>query len=336
LLNSLDILDFKCIQKEHFNFKKLNLITGVNSSGKSTLLQSIMLISHYFGKKKFITENFKNFDQIRNKYTNAKFLEINLDNNIFKQDFVSPKPIVKKGSNYNITKDEDIFFLNSNRIGPVDIAPFRSDEFIGNSGEYIFSWYEQNKSEIISDELVCSSSKTLHSNVDYWLTKIADINLELKTEKTTADAVKILFKSDMLDNVSPLHLGVGLSYLAKIIIMCLLIPAGKTIIIENPELYLHPRSQSLLCEFFAFVASKGTQLIIETHCEHLINRLRYEIYKNKFSENDAVIYYKSSTQKKFEKILINKRGHLTDTDGTSRLFPAGFFDINLEQLIEIG
>lgn len=336
MLNLLDVVDFKCIHKEHFNFKKLNLITGVNSSGKSTLLQSIMLISHYFGEKKFITENFKNFDQIRNKYTNAKFLKINLDNNILKQDFEGNQLIENKETNCNITKDKDVFFLNSNRTGPVDIAPFMSDEIIGNNGEYIFSWYEQNKSNTISDELVCASSKTLHTNVDYWLTKITDINLQLKTEKTTADTVKILFKSDMLDNVSPLHLGVGLSYLAKIIIMCLLIPTGKTIIIENPELYLHPRSQSLLCEFFIFIASKGTQLIIETHCEHLINRLRYEIFKNRFPETDAVIYYKSTTQKKFEKILVNKKGKLTDYEGILRPFPTGFFDINLEQLIEIG
>lgn len=99
--------------------------------------------------------------------------------------------------------------------------------------------------------------------------------------------------------------------------------------IENPEIHLHPAAQSKLGEFFAFIASAGIQLIIETHCEHLLNRLRYEVYRDAITPDDLIIYYKGGITDPFQPIHVMKNGKY-DVD-----FPTGFFDATLTELLEM-
>ena len=71
------------------------------------------------------------------------------------------------------------------------------------------------------------------------------------------------------------HVGVGVSQVLPILVMCLLAEPDTTIIIEQPELHLHPKVQTLLGDFFLSMALLGKQIIVETHSEYIINRLRF-------------------------------------------------------------
>ena len=70
------------------------------------------------------------------------------------------------------------------------------------------------------------------------------------------------------------HVGVGVSQVLPIVVLCLLSPRGSILIFEQPELHLHPRVQSRLADFFLSMTLLGKQCVVETHSEHLINRLR--------------------------------------------------------------
>jgi len=71
------------------------------------------------------------------------------------------------------------------------------------------------------------------------------------------------------------QLGIGLSQLLPIIVQCLIANAGDVVLIEQPELHLHPDLQILLADFFLRITSEcDIQLIIETHSEHIVNRIR--------------------------------------------------------------
>jgi len=132
----------------------------------------------------------------------------------------------------------------------------------------------------------------------------------------------------------PENMGTGLSYLFTILTICLSAKKGNIIIIENPEIHLHPKSQAKLGEFFAFIASNGIQLIIETHNDHIINKISYEIYKNNISKDDVVIHYFSIPYKKTT-IYINTKGHFIDEQGKPTQFPEGFFDATLKEVFEM-
>lgn len=68
--------------------------------------------------------------------------------------------------------------------------------------------------------------------------------------------------------------GVGVSQALPIIVLGLISEPGSLLLFEQPELHLHPNVQAALGDFFLALARSGRQLIIETHSEYLINRLR--------------------------------------------------------------
>jgi len=96
--------------------------------------------------------------------------------------------------------------------------------------------------ELIKDD----SSYTLSAQVNYWLSYILDIPTELQTERRLDDVVEVQYKSDGLGNISPFQLGAGVSYLTKMLIMCLRAKKNDVILIENPEIHLHPASRQRL------------------------------------------------------------------------------------------
>ena len=109
---------------------------------------------------------------------------------------------------------------------------------------------------------------------------------------------------------------------------------GNIIIIENPEIHLHPKSQARLGEFFAFIASKGIQLIIETHNDHILNKVAYEIFKGNLSKDDVIIHYFSLPYKK-RTLYFNDKGNFVNKQGKETQFPEGFFDATLKEIFEI-
>jgi len=68
--------------------------------------------------------------------------------------------------------------------------------------------------------------------------------------------------------------GFGYSQIVPVLVRGLLVPPDGTLIVEQPELHLHPALQVRIADFFLAMASVGKQVILETHSEHLVNALR--------------------------------------------------------------
>lgn len=91
--------------------------------------------------------------------------------------------------------------------------------------------------------------------------------------------------------------GSGLSYVVSIIILGLgvglisqTIDEKPIVIIENPEIHLHPKAQSVLTEFLVWI-SNFMQIIIETHSDHIFNGLRKMIKNKNISHENANIFF---------------------------------------------
>jgi predicted ATPase len=129
------------------------------------------------------------------------------------------------------------------------------------------------------------------------------------------------------------HVGTGVSQVLPIVVMCLLAAPDTTILIEQPELHLHPRVQTLLGDFFLAATMAGRQVIVETHSEYLVNRLRYrvassegdrvaQLVKTWFVEKDA----KGASV--FRAVDVNRYGAIAE-------WPKGFFDQSQREIENI-
>ncbi|MBC8601904.1 AAA family ATPase [Parabacteroides acidifaciens] len=339
MINHIQIEDYKCLHDESLKIKPFTIITGVNSAGKSSLIQSVLLPVRKAGKNgQVLLDSIVNltFDAIRNKYYNAKSVRISLD--------IDGVPIMYHGTNEHsmlflspeedaclpIDIEQNLYYLSANRIG-AELHSKISPQFkVGVVGEYILGSFEKEKSNPLIPELIKNdSSYTLSTQVNYWLSYILDTPTELQTERRLDDVVEVQYKSDGLGNISPFQLGAGVSYLTKMLIMCLRAKKNDVILIENPEIHLHPASQAKVGEFLAFIAKAGIQVIIETHCEHLIYKVGYEVYKKRFSKDNVTILYKEGIQNPFVVIDFKEDGKFTCD------FPEGFFDATLAELLEM-
>ncbi|MGO7611560.1 DUF3696 domain-containing protein [Rhizobium ruizarguesonis] len=125
------------------------------------------------------------------------------------------------------------------------------------------------------------------------------------------------------------NVGVGVSQVLPVLVACLLADRGSTIILEQPELHLHPGVQARLADFFIAMSMLGKQCIIETHGEHIIDRIRFRIASS-LDNNDILenlkIYSFQQTEgsTSFDSIEISAYGAITR-------WPIGFFDQGMRE-----
>ncbi len=119
------------------------------------------------------------------------------------------------------------------------------------------------------------------------------------------------------------NVGVGVSQVLPIVVTCLLAPAGATIILEQPELHLHPAVQARLADFFIAISSLGKQCIIETHGEYLIERMRLRIagdMRDEVVKNTKIYFFEQKNgETSCRDVVVNRYGAIEN-------WPDDFFD----------
>ena len=86
--------------------------------------------------------------------------------------------------------------------------------------------------------------------------------------------------------------GFGVSQILPVITLCYYAPEGSTIILEQPEIYLHPRIQAGLADVFIdAMNTRNIQIILESHSEHLLRRFQRRIAEEELRPDQAALYF---------------------------------------------
>jgi predicted ATPase len=92
--------------------------------------------------------------------------------------------------------------------------------------------------------------------------------------------------------------GFGISQVLPVLVQCLYAPPGSVILMEQPEIHLHPHAQSALADVMIDVinsrengADRNIQLIIETHSEHFLRRLQRRIAEDIVPQEKVSAYF---------------------------------------------
>lgn len=115
--------------------------------------------------------------------------------------------------------------------------------------------------------------------------------------------------------------GFGVSQILPVITLCYYAPEGSTLLLEQPEIHLHPKVQAGLADVLVdAMKTRGIQIILESHSEHLLRRLQRRVAEETVAPEDAALYF-CFTDK--------GESHLTPLDldlfGTIQNWPEDFF-----------
>ena len=333
MIRKIEINGFKNLSDFEMSPRLLTIITGQNSTGKSSVLQSVFMMQRPAEASPYYLDYINQaFVSVRNRYQNSKNISIKFTTDKG-ECRVRWNEEVKSVFNHTDMPEieRDLFYLSANRIGAENVAANNPPGMIsGAKGEALFSTLEREKSISVSEELVIyPDSITLSAQVNYWISEIIGIPMEIEVERRATQDVEVRYKSDGISGILPTQLGAGVSFLAKIVILCLRSKKGDVIMIENPEIHLYPLAQARLARFLAFIAASGRQLIIETHSNDMITKFRHAVYKKVISNNDVLFAYKGAPADHFLFMEPDVNGHLNID------FPDSFFDSTLKELMEM-
>ncbi|UOK36702.1 DUF3696 domain-containing protein [Pseudomonas palleroniana] len=211
-------------------------------------------------------------------------------------------------------------------LGPLRSSPSRSytlsaaSSDVGSRGENtpsVISYLKRSSESI-------KPNKEAYRKIQHWVNLLfpgrsiaVEDYEELVKLRITRDGI-----ADSIQDV-----GFGFSQVLPIIVQAAALRKDQCMIIEQPELHLHPRAQVAFAQFLVEACREGKRFIIETHSEHVLRGLQLAISDNSMNntlgieKEDLKVYYFPSEQgaNAFE-IKINSDGELVDG------WPAGFFD----------
>lgn len=219
------------------------------------------------------------------------------DYEIVNQEGIITKEVTKLEGVKTILKD---FFKNLNYIGPLRYGPQDvysangNSNSIGTNGENVAEIFCELSEKVISYYKIeenednisyVKTQDTLLIAVKYWLCERFKLCNDIYS-KREADSYVIYVVSLSGITSTIKHVGFGISQILPIIIEGLRIADNETLVLEQPELHLHPKVQSNLTDFLISLVEQGKKVIIETHSDHVITRLRRRIAEDNNNQLD--------------------------------------------------
>jgi predicted ATPase len=357
MLTQIKLTNFKCFKEEtSFPLSQLNLLTGINGQGKSTLLQSLLLMRQSVEHDKNTTQillngscvNLGNFNDVRNSRTsktesiifefeydskekiNLKyFLTENMEDNMS----VNIDKIIGNKDYFDFSK---IHYISADRFGPQDFyskSNLTTFPNVGTKGELTANILDKKKDYLVNDELYLGEdAKTLITQTEAWLNQIFD-GAKVEIPHSETNILELFLNTSVSrDRFKPINVGFGYTYILPIIVSGLIAKKGEILIVENPEAHLHPKAQSRLTQFLAKVSSCGVQVFIESHSEHILNALRLTVLKQIVTAKDlSILYFQANNELPVIPIPVK-------SDGELEVWPEDFFDqeeIDLAEMFKL-
>lgn len=244
----------------------------------------------------------------------------------------TPQPVARA-----IEDLQDYFRHGIKYLGPLreppkplyPLEPLPDPTDVGYRGEHTAAVYDLNKNQMITypalkseDERPYFKRGTLHEAATAWLSYIGIID-DLNTQDRGKFGRELQVRAHGLKKFHDLtNVGVGVSQVLPLVIMALMSRVGSLLILEQPELHLHPRVQARLADFILAVARSGRQFLIETHSEYIIYRMRRRIAEaDEALSNSLSLYFveRHSGVTEVRPVHVSEYGAISE-------WPKDFFD----------
>lgn len=354
MIKEIEIKNLKCVNDLTVPCSKLNLFVGTNSSGKSTILQGLLFFAQNVKNRRGLNGDFVSLGTLEeNRCVYSEDKSISVAATLSDESKMTYK-LHREGEKLMLTESkrnesvENAFikqfdvetkriqYLSCHRIGPENLYAKNMDliDTIGNDGQYAIAYLDGHATDVL-DEKICKNKMdfTLLGQVNWWLNYI--VGVEVATEEIIgADSVRAEYSMGEVTRIRPQNIGAGISYLISVIIVCLASTENSIIVIENPEIHLHPSAQAKVTELLYFICQNNRQLFVETHSDHIFDGFRVGITKKEINDSDVNIYFTFLNNNRLTEIMRVQIGRLGRIENQRKdLFDQ--FDLDINRMIGV-
>ena len=299
MIQEIRLKNFKPFESQSFQIKPLTLLSGLNSTGKSSVLQSLLLLRQSY-QQGLLTKTglLLNGDLVsigtakdalfeRAKEDLICFIVIwdNGNGGIweFKYDPTSdvlefkylptdPESYFESYSEFYQSSlfNDNFHYLTAERIGPrryFEMSDYqvRQHQQIGSRGEFtahFLAMYADDKIPNTQLSHPSANSLNLGDQVEAWIGEISPGTRIQVTPSSNMDLMSLQYSYRLSNPYRSTNVGFGVTYTLPIIVAILAASPGTLILLENPEAHLHPQGQAKMGELLALAASCGIQVIM--------------------------------------------------------------------------
>lgn len=317
------ITNFKSIGEGKIELSSLNLFSGPNSAGKTSAIQALLSAidntRNIEGVHPIVSRHLlpTTFNEVRNYLMNAKSYTVSLrdEDNIVSLIFTPADDAMIKTSvrqkgvpNANLLDlaKGSVFYLPAMRTAKLDETTINTNPdrtSIGLNAEFIIDYFQNHHSDLLEDDLLSVETKTLDAQVNFWLQRLTGYSMNIAFDGSKY-VVRFIGKGGK--ELMPCHVGTGVSYIAQVVMVCMATTRNSLIIVENPEIHLHPSAQATMIDFLTMISKTGRQIIVESHSDHIFNGIRRLLHSNiintkevnvtNFTQDDFGITHASTIQ----------------------------------------
>lgn len=373
MITQINLRHFKCFETLKLPLRPLTLLSGGNASGKSSVMQALVLVHQTMREHEWSSRLMLNGATIRlgtaadviDQVYGRRGCEITMfDGNAdrFEWEFEGERDemslAVRKSRGetathgYWDTEESQalrhllpleasdhpltdrlcrLTYLTAERLGPREYYLYDDPQLtpvVGPRGEYAVSVLHSGRDlQVLSELAEAGVPPTRFRQVEARMAGFFPGCVLAIEQVPRANAVTLGVRvSSDTDFHRPVHTGFGLTQVLPIVVATLSANQEDVVLIENPEVHLHPAGQAAIGEFLGKVSSAGVQVILETHSDHVLNGIRRAVKSGLLSSEDVVLHFfrpRSTTQHHEGQQV---QSPAIDSDGNIDSWPHGFFD----------
>ena len=332
MITNITLENFKCFRQVSVNPKLLTVLIGPNGTGKSSILQALLLLKQWnYREKSFEPQgpfvNVKNMGSMVPTFSPESTITLFVVCKINGEVFETAAPPIPNPE------------FKGNKPARGLHRAISAVRFVPSARGMVRPSYELGEEYAPSISLhhgLGTHEEQLATNLGY--SRSSEETLSRLMERVTGTG----FRADMvppqsvevksLTSSGPVNMvteGFGANALILLLHQLVNAEGGATVLIEEPEIHLHPKAQADLAEVMAETAkAEDKQIIMTTHSEHLVGRLLTLVAEGKLTPNDLAIYSFEKDEKgecSASELVVTERGQ---TEGGL----TGFFDNNLAEM----
>ncbi|TVP65472.1 MAG: DUF3696 domain-containing protein [Nodularia sp. (in: Bacteria)] len=360
MISCLKLTNYKAFENQLLEFKPLTLLSGLNSTGKSSVLQALLLLRQSYQQELLPNVGLAlNGELVRIGTAQDAFCERAKEDYLgfeitwsdqktgiwcFSYDPIKTDADILNNLDSHSYSDAGIYgfksvfnkkfhYLQAERLGPrtsYDMSDYQARRLgqLGSRGEYTAHFLAINQDkDVLQSKLrhPMAKSNSLSSQVEGWMREVSPGTRIKINSNSDIGLMSLQYFYGDSNPYRTTNVGFGISYTLPIIVAILASDPGTLILIENPEAHLHPKGQVKMGELLSLAASCGIQVVIETHSDHVLNGIRVAVHQGQIKPNDVQLHYFLKHDKQGQDIteVVSPR---IDSNGRIDKWPDGFFD----------